>query len=159
MKSNRRKFLTKSTVVAAAVALPSAAQAQTTAGAKPVKRVHYASGKPPGTPQWVPNSLLPPRQRLSAQQIVDLAKKGTPDSDLIDMIRHSRLEHVIGVGGMWSIRTQPVGGLSGSQLAHLREEGLSDAVLDALQAQFLAQFIEAERLRYQNWGHGPGSMR
>ena len=47
MKSNRRKFLTKSTVVAAAVALPAAAQAQTTAGAKPVKRVHYASGKPP----------------------------------------------------------------------------------------------------------------
>ena len=47
MRSNRRKFLTKSTVVAAAVALPSAAQAQTTAGAKPVKRVHYAGGKPP----------------------------------------------------------------------------------------------------------------
>ena len=47
MKSNRRKFLTKSTVVAAAVALPSIAQAQTTAGEKPVKRVHYASGKPP----------------------------------------------------------------------------------------------------------------
>jgi 2-iminobutanoate/2-iminopropanoate deaminase len=47
MRSNRRKFLTKSTVVAAAVALPSPAQAQTAAGAKPVKRVHYASGKPP----------------------------------------------------------------------------------------------------------------
>jgi enamine deaminase RidA (YjgF/YER057c/UK114 family) len=47
MKSNRRKFLTKSTVVAAAVALPAAVQAQTTAGEKPVKRVHYASGKPP----------------------------------------------------------------------------------------------------------------
>lgn len=47
MRSNRRKFLTKSTVVAAAVALPSAALAQTTAGEKPVKKVHYASGKPP----------------------------------------------------------------------------------------------------------------
>jgi 2-iminobutanoate/2-iminopropanoate deaminase len=47
MKSNRRKFLTKSTAVAAAVALPSAAFAQTTAGEKPVKKVHYASGKPP----------------------------------------------------------------------------------------------------------------
>ena len=47
MRSNRRKFLTKSTVVAAAVALPSVAQAQTAAGAKPVKRVHYADGKPP----------------------------------------------------------------------------------------------------------------
>ena len=47
MKSNRRKFLAKSTAVATAVALPGAAQAQTTAGTKPVKRVHYASGKPP----------------------------------------------------------------------------------------------------------------
>ena len=47
MKSNRRKFLTKTTAVAAAVALPAAAQALTGAGGKPVKRVHYASGKPP----------------------------------------------------------------------------------------------------------------
>ena len=34
MKSNRRKFLTKATVVAGAVALPSSAQAQTTAAAR-----------------------------------------------------------------------------------------------------------------------------
>src|SRR5215216_4896387 len=47
MKSNRRKFLTTSSAVAAAVALPAAAQAQTAAGAKPVKKVHYADGKPP----------------------------------------------------------------------------------------------------------------
>ncbi len=50
MKSNRRKFLTKSTAVAAAVALPAAAHAQTTAGATPVKKVHWASGKPPEKP-------------------------------------------------------------------------------------------------------------
>ena len=47
MKSNRRKFLSKSTAVAAAVALPSVAQAQTAGGAKPAKKVHYANGKPP----------------------------------------------------------------------------------------------------------------
>ena len=47
MKSNRRKFLAKSTAVAAAAALPAAAHAQTTTGARPVKRVHYANGKPP----------------------------------------------------------------------------------------------------------------
>ena len=51
MKSNRRKFLTKSTAVAVAVALPAAAQAQTTAGAKPVKKVHYGqAGKRRGRP-------------------------------------------------------------------------------------------------------------
>ena len=48
MKSNRRKFLTKSTAVAAAVALPAAAKAQTTAGEKPVKKVIWPSGKAAG---------------------------------------------------------------------------------------------------------------
>jgi 2-iminobutanoate/2-iminopropanoate deaminase len=47
VKSNRRKFLAKTTAVAAAAALPAAAHAQTQAAGKPVKRVHYASGKPP----------------------------------------------------------------------------------------------------------------
>lgn len=50
MKSNRRKFLTQTGVVAAAAALPAAAGAQTRASDKPVKRVHYASGKPPEKP-------------------------------------------------------------------------------------------------------------
>jgi 2-iminobutanoate/2-iminopropanoate deaminase len=49
VKNNRRKFLTKAGAVAvAAVAIPSPVRAQTTAaGQKPVKKVHYASGKPP----------------------------------------------------------------------------------------------------------------
>ena len=50
MKANRRKFLTKTTAVAAAVALPAAAGAQTTAGQKPVKRVIWPNGKPPEKP-------------------------------------------------------------------------------------------------------------
>ena len=48
MRSNRRKFLTKASVVAGAVALPAAARAQVTSGGeKPVKKVHWAGGKPP----------------------------------------------------------------------------------------------------------------
>jgi 2-iminobutanoate/2-iminopropanoate deaminase len=48
MKSNRRKFLAKTTVVAAAAAaLPATAKAQTRASDKPVKQVHWAGGKPP----------------------------------------------------------------------------------------------------------------
>ncbi len=50
MTSNRRKFLTQTTAVAAAVALPAAAGAQTTAGQKPVKRVIWPNGKPPEKP-------------------------------------------------------------------------------------------------------------
>ena len=51
MKSNRRKFLTQSSAVAAAVALPASAQAQAqapaAAGDKPVKKVHYRNGRKP----------------------------------------------------------------------------------------------------------------
>ena len=51
MTSNRRKFLTRSGVVAAAVAMPAAAAAaQTTGGEKPVKRVIWPGGKPPAKP-------------------------------------------------------------------------------------------------------------
>jgi len=51
MQSNRRKFLAKTTAVAAAVAaVPTAAHAQTTAGQKPVKRVVWPNGKPPEKP-------------------------------------------------------------------------------------------------------------
>jgi len=47
MRSNRRKFLAKTSVVAAAVTLPAGVEAQTLSLDKPVKRVHYMSGKPP----------------------------------------------------------------------------------------------------------------
>ncbi len=48
-KSNRRKFLAQTTAVAAAAALPSAAQAQTRATGTnvPTKKVHWSGGKPP----------------------------------------------------------------------------------------------------------------
>jgi enamine deaminase RidA (YjgF/YER057c/UK114 family) len=53
--SNRRKFLTQTSAVAAAVALPSAAQAQTRAGNTPTKKVHWRDGKPPAkTPLFSP---------------------------------------------------------------------------------------------------------
>ena len=66
-----------------------------------------------------------------------------------------RLTHVIGVGGTFTVRTQPVAGLSGSQLERLHGQGVGYPVLDALQGQFLAQFIEVERLRYINLGKAP----
>ena len=45
--SNRRAFLKTAPVLAAAAAVPASASAQG-ATEKPVKKVHYASGKPPG---------------------------------------------------------------------------------------------------------------
>jgi enamine deaminase RidA (YjgF/YER057c/UK114 family) len=58
-QSNRRKFLAQTSAVAAAVALPSAAQAQTRAASSPsaaspastpAKKVHWSGGKPPAKP-------------------------------------------------------------------------------------------------------------
>jgi enamine deaminase RidA (YjgF/YER057c/UK114 family) len=49
-KSNRRKFLARASVAAAAVAVPSSAQAQVGGTDKPVKKVHWAGGKPPAKP-------------------------------------------------------------------------------------------------------------
>jgi 2-iminobutanoate/2-iminopropanoate deaminase len=46
-KSNRRRFLTKASVVAAAAAVPAAASAQPQGGDKPTKKVHWRDGKRP----------------------------------------------------------------------------------------------------------------
>jgi len=46
-KSNRRRFLAKASVVAAAAAMPSPARAQQAAIEKPAKKVHWSGGKRP----------------------------------------------------------------------------------------------------------------
>src|SRR3954463_10978195 len=47
MKSNRRKFLAKASVVAAAAAVPATARAQGGGNARPVKKVYWPDGKRP----------------------------------------------------------------------------------------------------------------
>jgi hypothetical protein len=113
----------------------------------------YQPDKPQGTPAWVPYPpKAPSAGQMSVSDIEQMAKDGVSEAQIIERISHTRLTHVIGVGGTFAIRTQPVAGLSGSELARLYDEGVGYPVLDALQGQFLAQFIESERLRYQNWG-------
>ena len=111
---------------------------------------------PPGLPAGVPDWVLPSlsggsAKGVSVSDIVDMGKRGVSDAQIIDLLRHSRLEHVIGVGRSNVVREHLITGLSGSQLARWRSEGVSDAALDALQGRFLAQLIELDRLRYQNW--------
>jgi hypothetical protein len=116
----------------------------------------YQAGKPPGTPDWVPATPGHIQGSLSIQEIENLAHSGIPDEQILDRIRSSRITTASGVGGTTGVKTQPVAGVGGAQLAGLRTAGVSDAIADAVQGQFLAEFIEAERLRYQNWGKGPG---
>jgi hypothetical protein len=114
----------------------------------------YPLDKPQGTPAWVPYPpKAPPAGMMSVSDIVQMAKDSASDAQIIERINYSRLTHVFGVGGTFAIHTQSVAGLSGSELARLYGQGVGYPVLDALQGQFLAQFIESERMRYQNWGH------
>ena len=46
-KSNRRRFIAQASALAAAATVPAVAHAQTGAADKPVKKVHYSSGKKP----------------------------------------------------------------------------------------------------------------
>lgn len=116
---------------------------------------HFPASKPRGTPHWVP---YPPAYlggaSLSVAEIVAMAKGATPEAELVQRIRSAHLTHVIGIASSGLLRTHPLAGLGGAELAGLAGQGVPDSALDALQAQFLAQYIETERLRYLNWGKG-----
>jgi hypothetical protein len=115
----------------------------------------YVLNRPPGTPEWVPY----PRSRvggasLSVDQIIAMTGGAMPEDELVQRIRSARLTNVIDTSGTGAVRAHPLAGLGGVELARLKERGVPEAALDALQGQFLAQFIELERLRYQMWGKG-----
>jgi len=110
----------------------------------------------PGLPAGVPDWVLPglgggAANRVSVSAVVEMSKRGVPESQIVDLLRRSRLEHVAGVGGFKTAREYLVADLSGSQFARWRSEAVPDPVLDAIQGRFLAQFVELDRLRYQNW--------
>jgi hypothetical protein len=120
---------------------------------------YYSYGKPQGLPDWVtafPGKINAPG--LTIGEIERLVKEGTPGADIAARIRASRLYDIIGTQGISKVSTHYVAGLSGSELAQLHKDGASDEVADALQQKFLAEFIEFDRIRYQSWGKGPGSM-
>ena len=53
-----------------------------------------------------------------------------------------------------TVNTKLAAGLRGSQLAALAQQGVPDAVLDALQENFLAEYVDFERQRYEMLGKG-----
>lgn len=114
----------------------------------------YRPGQPLGLPDWY-RPFSARTKSISVDEVRSMAKAGASDQAMIDAIRDARLTQIIGVGGLGTLSTHPLAGLSGSELARLRQEGIPDPVLDALQLAFLGQFVEIQRLRYQNLGHGP----
>jgi hypothetical protein len=120
---------------------------------------HYTgAGRPPGVPDWVPASpgiaFGAGTGGITVDEIAQRAQEGVPAEELVRQIESSRLDGVIAQGG-FNVSTKSSVGLSGSRLAALHRQGVPDPALDALQAKYLAQFVEYQRLRYQNWGKGP----
>jgi hypothetical protein len=113
-------------------------------------------GRPRGVPEWVPATsaaAFSAAPSLTVEEIARRARAGTPAEELVRQIHSSRLDGLIAQGlvatGRLSIGTRSSVGLSGSRLAGLRQQGVADPVLDALQEQYLAQFIEFQRQRFR----------
>ncbi len=111
--------------------------------------------KPQGLPEWVtvyPGS--PGAPALTIGEIRRLIKESTPETDLSSRIGASRLRDFMGTVGGGKYGSHLTAGLTGSELAQLKLDGASEAVLDALQQKFLAEYIEFSRIRYLAMGHG-----
>jgi hypothetical protein len=113
-------------------------------------------GRPPGVPAWVPNAPSTAFRNAPALTIDEIARRaaaGFPTEQLVSQVRSSRLDGVIAQGiiatGQISFGTRSSVGLPGSRLAQLRQQGVPDPVLDAIQEQYLAQFIEFQRQRFR----------
>jgi hypothetical protein len=116
---------------------------------------YYSFARPPGVPEWVPATPGTFRTpMLTVPEVAEMARRGMPEQELVDRVYHSNLDGLIGTGGWKGVSTHMEAGLKGSQLAALSREGVTDPVLDALQAKFLAQWVEFARLRYQSLGKG-----
>jgi len=115
---------------------------------------YYAFSQPAGMPDWFrPYSAK--SRTISLDDVRRMAQQGTSTEEMVRAVRSARLDRTIGVGGLGTVRTHPVAGLSGSELARLRAEGIPDPVVDEIQIAFVGQFVEVQRLRYQNLGKGP----
>jgi hypothetical protein len=115
-----------------------------------------SGGRPRGVPEWVPATsaaAFSAAPSLTVEEIVRRSRAGASTEDLVRQINSSRLDGLIAQGliatGRLSFGTRSSVGLSGSRLASLHQEGVADPVLDALQEQFLAQFIELQRQRFR----------
>lgn len=112
-------------------------------------------GRALGLPDWYrPLAFSFSRPNITIEQVRDMSKSGVPESEIVAKLQASRLVNVIGVGGFGNFGTRISTGLSGARLADLRDEGLSDAVLDQLQTSYLAVYVEASRLRWIDMGKG-----
>ena len=114
--------------------------------------------RPQGVPEWVPATPAGVGTALiGAQEVLDWHRQSLAAGEIVDRVRGVRFTPVLDnkgllAGGLTS-KFKP--GLSGSQLADLAKAGVPDDALDALQAIFLAGYVDFAYSYYRNLGKGP----
>jgi hypothetical protein len=130
------------------------------AGGEPVKQfpppTAYTNNQPQGMPSWYRPVDIPFKGGgVSLDDIREMVSKGDTQEQILGALRAQGLETIIIQTDTRTIRTRPLSAITGSELAQMRVDGVPDAVLDAIQDQFLSQFVALERLRYLHIGNGP----
>lgn len=110
-------------------------------------------GRPLGLPDWFRVQGFKPSV-ITIEQVRKMAKAGKSDEEILAVMRGARLQEAFGSRGATKLGTRLPAGISGSRLADLRAEGMSDPVLDELQTSWLAAYVEFLRLRYLDLGKG-----
>jgi hypothetical protein len=117
--------------------------------------LQYRPVQPLGVPSWhQPWSAGFGGRTFKIATMRDMAREGRSEAEMLAVMKNGAPDRVVGVGGIGQFGTKPLPGISGSELAQLRADGLPDKVLDELQARFLSAYVENARLRYQNYGKG-----
>jgi hypothetical protein len=119
--------------------------------------VRFGYGEPPGMPDWYePYNAATRRRTITIDGLRSMAQSGASEEAMVQAVRASQIQNVVATGGLGRIGTHLQIGLKGSDLARLCAEGMPESVVDALQSSVLSQFVELQRLRYQNRGKAPG---
>ncbi len=110
-------------------------------------------GRPLGLPDWFRIQGFKPAV-ITIEQVRKMSKAGKSDAEIVAALRGGRLQEAFGSRGGLKLGTRLPAGISGSRLADLRAEGMSDPVLDELQTSWLAAYVEHLRIRYLDLGKG-----
>jgi len=130
------------------------------AGGEPVRQFYspsaYVNNQPQGMPSWYRPIDAPFKGGgVSLDDIREMVSKGDSQDQILAALHTEGLESIIIQTDTRTIRTRPISAITGSELAQMRVDGVPDAVLDAIQDQFLSRFVALERLRYLHIGNGP----
>ncbi len=100
--------------------------------------------RPPGVPVWVPPFPADTTEYISPVTVLEWTKSGMSEAEMVDKIMNSRVRPVYAAkAGGSRART---GAITGSMYAGLAKQGVPLEALDALQAIYIADHVEAVRI-------------